>query len=129
MRALRRNLRTIWFAHRKSDVPSTDESGYLTLDYVPEFTEPESIRCLLTGESGGWNGAETGEYRPDPMGLRGDFTRTAYISIHLGLPCPIREGDVIWVDRTTDQPNDYEVVRVTGMLGEWNVGMREVGTQ
>lgn len=123
MRQLLRGCVTVWYAHLRAETEGRDGDGLDTLEPVQVWSEPEALLCFVTGASGGWNGAETGEYKPRPFGLWSDFVRTLY---YTGPSCPLQAGDRVWVERSTDQPHDYEAVRVTGRLGEWTCGLREV---
>lgn len=114
MRQLQKNCREVWFAHYLRDAPVLDEDGAETAETEPTYGEPQSLRCCVSGAAGEWAVRIFGGFR--------DYTRTAMVTG----PCPLAEGDRVWIGIPTGQPYNHIVTRICRGMDENLVALREV---
>lgn len=109
---LKRNNRTFYYCLRKKSEPLIDEWGNETGENPPVYEEPVQYEAHVSGVEGNpyKDMVTTQEY-----GLRIDYNK---VIITHDMDCPIREEDVLFLDKEPEFDNDgnplydYIIVKV-----------------
>lgn len=106
MRTLRRNQSEFWVAGKLQNVKKfSDEGKYLGVEYTRP--DPEKCRGFVT--------AGTGNIYHNPFGSLPDIQRMILVA-----EGEVEVGQVVWIDRTTNEDPEYYVERVARSLNnEW----------
>ena len=115
MRSLLRNQRTVWFSHLVGTGYVEDDDGNETSEQYEKWSEPEMLRCNISGASGQWSPESFG-------GPFAGYNRT----ISLTGACPLEIGDRLWVEREPPERANYVVTGVNRGLNSHLIAVKEV---
>lgn len=116
MRALTRNTRTVYYSVSEGKkTPVLDKYGLKTGEYTTSYSDPVAITAVVS--------ASTGTAEVMDFGAFTDYDRTVTV---YDTTCPIKETSKLWIDAKTDEPNDFEVMRVAPSLNCIVYAVKEV---
>lgn len=106
MRAIKKNLRKMWYALYSDKIPILDKDGNPTFEYEPGYENPVEFKANLS--------AGSSDAEEQPFGTNVQYDR---IILLYDMDCPIDENSRIWVkDKPTyngliadPDSADYEV--------------------
>lgn len=115
MRNLKRNQRIIYYRKYEGYEDEYDEYGNLTGSPIKRFGEVKEYSISVSGNKGGTAN--------QMFGINLDYDRTMSTA---DMNCDIDEFTELWIDSSTDEPHDYEVVKRSETLNQIVFAIKKV---
>jgi hypothetical protein len=106
----------VWYAQYTGEGPILDPDGWETGETGPTYTTPVAAMLNIS--------PATGEAVTQTFGDLSGYSKV----LATARDFPFDEKTVFWVDRPTDQPHDYKVVKVAKSLNGLLVALEQVNT-
>ena len=100
MRCLERNKKTIHYKNYLGKTQIVDANGNRTGEYTLSYSDLIEAKMNVS--------ASRGVATEEMFGVSTNYTKVLVTS---DVDCPMDEQSILWIDKPTDGPHDYVVVR------------------